>query len=92
MGGNMAKRAWFVPKSHGIGYSPAGWQGWLATSVFILILVGGTKLIQTYVAVPPGPWLPVIGLTWVAFAGGVFFLIARSRTEGEVCWRWGSRT
>lgn len=88
----MTKRAWFVPKSHGIGYSPAGWEGWLATAVFILIIVGGIKAIQAYVPVPPGPWRPIIVLAWVAFTGGAFFLFARSRTEGVVRWRWGSRT
>lgn len=88
----MTKRAWFVPKSHGIGYSPAGWEGWLATAVFILILVGGIKTIQAYAPVPPGPWRPIIVLAWVALTGGAFFFFARSRTEGEVRWRWGSRT
>lgn len=87
----MPKRAWFVPKSHGIGYSPAGWQGWFATAAFILILVGGIKAIQAFVPVPPGPWRPVSVLTWVAITGGVFFLFARSRTDGEVRWRWGGK-
>jgi len=87
----MTKRAWFVPKSHGIGYSPAGWQGWFATAAFILILVGGIKAIQAFFPVPQGPWRPVIVLTWVAITSGVFLLFARSRTEGEMRWRWGGR-
>ncbi|MFV3129693.1 hypothetical protein [Niveispirillum sp. KHB5.9] len=88
----MAKRAWFVPKQHGIGYSPAGWEGWLVTASFILILVGGIRAIQHYADVPPGPWRAIIPLAWAAISGGIFFLIARSRTEGEVRWRWGGRS
>lgn len=85
----MTKRAWFGPKQYGIGYSPVSWEGWIATAVFILILVGGIEAIQAFVPVPPGPWRPVVGVSWVAIAGGIFFMFARSRTEGEVRWRWG---
>ena len=31
---------WFGPKSSGIGVSPASWQGWLATLLFLLVLFG----------------------------------------------------
>ncbi|MFY8093448.1 MAG: hypothetical protein ACOVN0_08205 [Niveispirillum sp.] len=88
----MTKQAWFVPKSHGIGYTPSRWQGWLATVAFVLILVGGVKALQAYAPIPPGPWRPIIMLIWTALAVGIFLFVMRSRTEGEMRWRWGSRT
>lgn len=37
------KRGWFGPKRIGWGASPASWQGWAATGVFILaMLLTGT--------------------------------------------------
>ena len=32
------KRAWFGPKRWGWGASPASWEGWAATGVFILAM------------------------------------------------------
>lgn len=39
------KRGWFGPKAFGWGASPATWEGWLATALFVLAL-GATGLIQ----------------------------------------------
>ena len=39
------KRGWFGPKVFGWGASPASWQGWAATGVFILAMVA-TGLVQ----------------------------------------------
>lgn len=33
------KRAWFGPKRIGWGASPASWEGWAATGVFILAML-----------------------------------------------------
>ncbi|MGV3578238.1 hypothetical protein [Brevundimonas sp.] len=41
----IVKRGWFGPKRFGWGASPASWQGWAATGVFILaMLLTGTLL------------------------------------------------
>ncbi len=34
------KRGWFGPKVYGWGASPASWEGWLATGIMALALVG----------------------------------------------------
>ena len=49
------KRGWFGPKAFGWGASPASWEGWLATAVFILAM-GATAVFQ------PGDGLPA----WIA--------------------------
>lgn len=35
----IVKRGWFGPKRFGWGASPASWQGWAATGVFILAML-----------------------------------------------------
>ena len=35
----IVKRGWFGPKRIGWGASPASWQGWAATGVFILAML-----------------------------------------------------
>ena len=32
-------RGWFGPKTFGWGVSPASWEGWLATLVFVLAMI-----------------------------------------------------
>lgn len=38
------KRGWFGPKLIGWGASPASWEGWLATLVFV-IAIGGAGVL-----------------------------------------------
>ncbi|HLZ78954.1 MAG TPA: hypothetical protein VKQ09_06415 [Sphingomonas sp.] len=33
-------RSWFRPKRFGFGYSPATWEGWLATALIVAAIVG----------------------------------------------------
>lgn len=40
------KRGWFGPKVFGWGASPASWEGWLATFVMILAMVGAGLIID----------------------------------------------
>ena len=35
----IVKRGWFGPKRIGWGASPASWEGWAATGVFILAML-----------------------------------------------------
>jgi hypothetical protein len=32
-------RPWFAPKSFGYGFTPTTWEGWLATVLFMLVVV-----------------------------------------------------
>ena len=51
------KKGWFGPKEFGYGVSPKSWEGWAATVVFVLALVGWTRLLHDV-----HPWL------WVGYA------------------------
>jgi hypothetical protein len=37
---------WFRPKRFGIGYLPASWEGWVATTVLALVIVGIARLLH----------------------------------------------
>lgn len=68
----MAQRPWFKPKQFGYGYSPATWEGWLATAAYALVLTGGMVAIRFLFDPPPGPWRVVIPLGWTVIATVIF--------------------
>ncbi|MET0246196.1 MAG: hypothetical protein ABW182_05545 [Sphingomonas sp.] len=73
---------WFKPKRLGIGASPASWQGWAASFVF---LAGAALVAQLARKGDPLLWILLLPLT----VG--FIALAVAKTEGGWRWRWGSR-
>jgi len=45
------KRGWFGPKLIGWGASPASWEGWVATLVFVVALIGVSLLFRGNTAI-----------------------------------------
>jgi len=74
--------AWFRPKRYGWGASPANWRGWLATGVFVVVIVAAD------LALTGGPLLFRLGAFVLLLA--LFAWIAVNKTEGDLRWRWGS--
>jgi hypothetical protein len=85
----MTKRYWFGPKQYGIGYSPASWEGWLATAFFIGLLIGSIQLLRHLIADHLPGQLMMVSLVLLLETGLFLWLIA-SRTEGSFRWRWGN--
>ncbi len=72
---------WFRPKRYGWGASPANWKGWLATAVFVvLVLAVNLELARE---------MPLIYLGIFALMLALFALIVWKKTEGPWHWRWG---
>lgn len=72
------KRGWFGPKRIGWGASPASWEGWVATVVFVVAIVGVSLLVPGNAAVA---WI-ARGAVLVVYLGVVvltFSSTARSR-------------
>lgn len=85
----MTNRYWFAPKQYGIGYSPASWEGWLATALFIGLMVGSNHLLRFLMAGHSfGQLLMVVALALIVEISLFLWLVA-SRTEGSLRWRWG---
>lgn len=85
----MSERAWFKPKKFGYGYTPAGWEGWLAVMVYALVLAGGIALIVHLIAPAQDIWEILLTIAWTAVTTIAFMAVAAPRTEGEIRWRWG---
>jgi hypothetical protein len=76
---------WFKPKRYGYGASPANWQGWAATGLFVLLVGGANLLLRT----TEKPHWALFGLDAIAVAA--FVILTKRKTEGEWRWRWGDR-
>jgi hypothetical protein len=95
-------RPWFAPKAYGYGFNPVTWEGWLATLLFVLLVV----LTSGYLTADPRalhlfgldriPLLrdlrpntfEVIGALVAEIAG--FLVIGRLKCSGPWKWRDGS--
>ena len=80
---------WFKPKRYGYGATPATWEGWVATMVAILLVVG--SILAMNFLVDRGN-----ALAWLVWAGLIalvtlwFVRFSRRHTDGEWRWRWGA--
>ena len=73
---------WFAPKRYGMGAGlPTAWQGWVATLVYLAVVIGAGLLIAER-----SPW--AFG-SIVFTATAIFLLIAARTTRGGWRWRWG---
>jgi hypothetical protein len=39
-----SKPVWFRERLFGYGYGPSSWQGWLATAIFLVVVLGTARL------------------------------------------------
>jgi hypothetical protein len=83
--------AWFTPKRFGYGATPTTWQGWIASTVFAVVLsaLALTLVVLTRSGAAPIYVVGCLGLMATAVVGFVRF--ARARTDGEWRWRWERR-
>jgi hypothetical protein len=74
---------WFAPKRYGFGCGfPIAWQGWLASALFVAVMLGSTLIFADR---------PLIILSIVLPATALFLLVAAKTTRGGWRWRWGER-
>ena len=83
---------WFKPKTHGYGASRANWRGWVATAVFVTVLLGVSVLLLASQQNSPSGLLAWQLSTWAPFSAILalgFILLACAKTSGQWGWRWG---
>jgi len=73
---------WFRPKVYGWGVVPVTWQGWGVTALFTGLAIAVARLAGDTHPAYLAALLPVIG---------VYLLIARARTDGDLTWHWGTK-
>lgn len=80
------KEVWFKNKTHGYGWQPASWQGWLVTVLFFVAVV--------FVAmqIPKKPTYNDILVYSAEFLLLLFFMIVVCIHTGEKPeWRWNGK-
>jgi len=83
---------WFKPKAYGYGATPANWQGWVATGVFVIGVMALSLLLLGLEPKPGtglGSWR--IGI-WALMVAGLtvgFIWLSRVKSDGQWGWRWG---
>lgn len=83
---------WFRPRRFGYGATPANWKGWVATMLFLIVMLGSSYWFifgPELAGNPPGL---VDTLTWAGLIAVVligYVALCRAKTDGEWRWRWG---
>jgi hypothetical protein len=79
---------WFRRRAYGIGATPASWEGWVATVVYLGLLIGVVYALA-------GGHKPLAGIRLGTFIGAtllltaVFVGVTIVKTEGGLRWTWG---
>lgn len=84
----MQQKLWFKAKDYGWGWYPVTWQGWVATLVYILLLVGGITKIQENSSIKD---VFVDFLIPFILSSTLFFMLAW-KTGERPTWRWGTKS
>lgn len=80
------KRAWFRPKTYGVGVNPASWQGLAATFIYLAGLIGDVRLVPpAFVDHTQGL---IVALAIAAVWTALFFRLVERTCDGDVRWRW----
>lgn len=83
------KKLWFKRKLYGWGWTPATWQGWLATLLYVALIF--TLMLNREEAIPGNPDsgsnFLVLGLPLIV-STILFVLLAYKKGE-KPKWQWG---
>jgi hypothetical protein len=82
---------WFKPKTYGYGATPSNWKGWLATLVFVALILATSLLLlpwQSGTASAPSAWQIGAWGVAVALLTAVFLCLCHAKTDGQWAWRW----
>lgn len=82
------ERYWFKAKEYGWGVYPASWQGWVATSVLLVIIFLCAYADGVFVEDPEARSLLRFFIDMILLST-MFCLVMSDKTEGGVKWRWG---
>ena len=79
---------WFKRKLYGWGWTPATWQGWVSTAVFLIVYVGYAFVSATLTKSlgPANPYF-VAPLAIIFF---IFLFVVYKKGE-RPAWQWGKQ-
>ncbi len=84
-----SKRIWFKRKTYGWGWTPATWQGWLVTGVYLALI--SLLVLSREKAIPGNPDsgtnFLVFGIPFIALTA--LFIFVAYKTGEKPKWQWG---
>ena len=81
---------WFRQKTYGYGVTPCSIEGWLVTLLLAVLLVGGSYVLFGFSPEPTFAHV-LYFFIYVALVVIIFFRLMKSKTKGELGWRWGRK-
>lgn len=81
----MEKKLWFRAKTYGWGWTPCSWEGWVATALYIALVVAFGLTIDEASPVREVMFTFVLPVTLITIA---FIRLAYAKGE-KPGWRWG---
>ena len=78
------KKIWFRRKLYGWGWTPASWEGWLATAVYIFIVIINTLRLSSGAVTQTDFLISILVLT-------LLFILITFLTGESPKWQWGTR-
>ncbi len=85
---NTDKKLWFKRKTHGWGWTPCSWEGWLVTLGYIILIVPIFAQGEVIKSVSD-LWLMVFG-PFIILTGLLFFACYKKGEKPK--WQWGNST
>ena len=84
------KKYWFKSKSFGYGFMPCGWEGWLATLLFLVGILGAAYLNGLFMPTIQNPnVLEYIGELIILIM--LFSIIVSRKSTEKPRWNWGKK-
>jgi len=87
----MRGELWFRAKRYGWGWTPAAWQGWAVTAVYLVVVVGWAVYLALRLDATIGwhtgkqAWLSALPILLFT---ALFVMVCRIKGE-RPRWRWG---
>ncbi|MGE0631372.1 MAG: hypothetical protein AB7O96_03120 [Pseudobdellovibrionaceae bacterium] len=82
----MSQNLWFKKKSYGWGWTPASWQGWVATFIYTLLVIGYPLLGEFGFLKYEGSLFTVLLLI-----STVAFIVLCYKKGEKPSWSWGPK-
>lgn len=87
------KKYWFKPKIYGIGFYPISKEGWIASIIFIILILS-SAYINGFLTFTQEKEIAITTKAQLRFLldifllAGVFTSLFKDKLDGELQWRW----
>ena len=87
---NKPQKLWFKAKHYGYGWYPATWEGWLATGIFVLLLIIGELIFIAKLKASPSISVTAIFIVYILGLTSLLLYISYKKGE-KPGWHWGKK-